>query len=62
MKECPKCGRTMYEDCIGTEFEGNTYYDQVVAHCDHCNKSWIWTDIFTYADSTELEEINDEDY
>lgn len=56
--KCPNCGRELENfECIDTEWFGGTYYDTITGSCSHCNKDYIWIEVFKYHHSEDLKEL-----
>ena len=57
---CPTCGRELVDvDSSNTEWENHTYYDYCFGRCDYCNKTYGWTEVFTFKEIKDFGEINE---
>ena len=62
IEKCPNCGAELVNyECINTEWEKDTYYDTVTANCPHCNKTYIWTDIYKLQESIDIKEMKEDE-
>lgn len=60
--KCPVCGAKLevdeiYDGLIDNEVREEEWY----GHCPKCKKQYHWTHTFKYAETSEVEEVEDED-
>ena len=56
--KCPNCGKTITNfEILDTEFYHNAYYDKMIGTFKNCNKTYAWSEVFTYSHDTDAEEI-----
>jgi endogenous inhibitor of DNA gyrase (YacG/DUF329 family) len=58
--KCPNCGYEFYaQETLNTEWDV-AYYDYVIGTCPNCNKTYTWTEVYTFERVEDIQEDNAE--
>lgn len=58
--KCPYCNVELeYEERMDSQNYGDYYSERWTGYCPQCNKTFNWSEIYTYSNYEELEEIKE---